>query len=431
MDIKRQQKAVATAREYDQGNIAGLDGNMTRRLVASTVYTESNGGDLTITNRQGYIGRYQAGAGWLADAGYVDQDKLRSAMAGYKSEWSWAESGGMTRFLQDASNWKGGLNLEKYKQSADLQDQAFKRNCDAAFHQAVRKDLLNADDDPERIAGFLKARHIAGYAGAKAVLQGKPPREDANGTSNYDYYNDIAKNRDGLDQVLKGLGQATSGQNLHRHEQLRSDPLGDLGFGGKGEAVIQLQRSLASLGYHDATGHPLKLDHDFGLRTAEAVKAFQRAHGLHVDGVVGVDTRAALAKAERSPLLSEKTHPDNLLFQQAKSGLMGLHGTSFRSEADLDRVSAALASTARQVGLGHIDHVMMNTRGDRVIAVQGNPQDPARQIASVDKTQAIAQPLEQSTSQLAVHVTSQSTAQVHAQSEHVEYRAGLSMGMRP
>ena len=40
------QKAVATANAYHQGNIAGLDQAETRRLVASTVLTESSGGDL-------------------------------------------------------------------------------------------------------------------------------------------------------------------------------------------------------------------------------------------------------------------------------------------------------------------------------------------------------------------------------------------------
>ena len=38
------QKAVATANAYHQGNIAGLDQAETRRLVASTVLTESSGG---------------------------------------------------------------------------------------------------------------------------------------------------------------------------------------------------------------------------------------------------------------------------------------------------------------------------------------------------------------------------------------------------
>ncbi|WP_244150044.1 hypothetical protein [Xanthomonas sacchari] len=76
----RREQAAATAQAYNQGNIAGLDDAMTRRLVASTVMTESRGGDLQITNKQGYVGRYQAGAGWLADTGYVGKVRLGGLM---------------------------------------------------------------------------------------------------------------------------------------------------------------------------------------------------------------------------------------------------------------------------------------------------------------------------------------------------------------
>ena len=90
MATPAQRRAVATARTWAQGPIRALDDAMTRRLVASVVLTESSGGDLDVINRQGYAGRYQAGAGWLADAGYVDAARLRAAMArdGHEREWN-------------------------------------------------------------------------------------------------------------------------------------------------------------------------------------------------------------------------------------------------------------------------------------------------------------------------------------------------------
>lgn len=204
------QKAVATANHYDQGNIAGLDAAMTRRLIASTVLTESHGGDLAVTNKQGYVGRYQAGAGWLADAGYVDADKLKASMAGYKNEWAWAQAGGMTKFLENPSNWNNGLSLEKYKASDDLQDRAFKTNCDKTYQRAIKEGVLDADDSPEKVAGFLKARHISGYGGAVAAATGGRVYADSNGTSNYDYMHDITRNRDGLNQFMSQGGQVQS-----------------------------------------------------------------------------------------------------------------------------------------------------------------------------------------------------------------------------
>lgn len=285
MDDKRSENSVATARAWTQGNIAGLDDSMTRRLVASTVYTESNGGDLAITNDQGYVGRYQAGAGWLADAGLVDQDRYRQALkdSGYTREWDWAVSGGMTRFLNNPENWNNGLSLEQYKASADVQDGAFKTISDAAYQQAMRSGVLHEGDTPEHIAGILKARHISGAGGAAQVVQGSSVA-DANGTSNADYYNDIAINQDRLD-VGMGLDPARERSVLIRGA-LQD---GQLAPGEKGEGVRQLQEALAAQGY--AVGTP---DGKFGPNTERCVREYQQAHGIPVTATADAAMLATL-----------------------------------------------------------------------------------------------------------------------------------------
>jgi len=53
----------------------------------------------------------------------------------------------------------------------------------------------------------------------------------------------------------------------------------------KGEAVVALQSILTILGYY--TG---EIDGSFGSKTDSAVKAFQKAKGLEVDGIVGSAT---------------------------------------------------------------------------------------------------------------------------------------------
>lgn len=285
------QKAVATANTYDQGNIAGLDDAMTRRLIASTVMTESHGGDLAVTNRQGYVGRYQAGAGWLADAGYVDADKLKASMSGYKSEWAWAQAGGMTKFLENPSNWNNGLSLEKYKASDDLQDRAFKINCDKTYHRAVKEGVLHADDAPEKIAGFLKARHISGYGGAVAAATGGRVYADSNGTSNYDYMHDITRNRDGLNEYMS-RGDRTQSSSQTPSQAPSQSPAADgkLSSGEKGAEVEALQKKLNALGYTDAAGQKLGEDGKYGKHTKEAVEQFQRENGLTPSGVADAAT---------------------------------------------------------------------------------------------------------------------------------------------
>lgn len=205
-----------------------------------------------------------------------------------------------------------------------------------------------------------------------------------------------------------------------------------LNQGDKGQSVSHLQQQLHRLGYTSAEGHSLMIDSDFGRDTDRAVRAFQRAQGLHVDGVVGKETREALAKAERTPLLSEKTHPNHSLFQEAQQGLRQLPPGILRTPDELNNTAAMLAQKARESGISRIDHVLMNTRGDRVIAVQGDPQDPARNFVAIDKVQAASQSLEQSTAHLLRReIDHQQLTQAQVRAEHVEHRSGPVLGIRP
>ena len=65
--------------------------------------------------------------------------------------------------------------------------------------------------------------------------------------------------------------------------------------GSKGEYVTLLQTKLIQQGY---SLDPYGADGSFGNKTLEAVKAFQKAHGLTVDGVVGLKTWDALNSGE-------------------------------------------------------------------------------------------------------------------------------------
>lgn len=445
----RREKAAATAQSYDQGNIAGLDDAMTRRLIASTVMTESNGGDLQITNKQGYVGGYQAGAGWLADAGYVDRAKLNDAMtdAGFDpqkvrgAEWKWAVSGGMTRFLEDSSNWKNGASLEQYKSSAALQDGAFKINSDKAYSQAIRNGVLDEGDDPAKVAGFLKARHISGYGGAREAVTGGRVISDSNGTSNYDYMHDITRNRDGMDQYMQPDRSHTMHANTSAvPQQPKRDAShdGKLEQGERGEQVKQLQSQLAQLGAVGRDGKPLHADGDFGGNTKYAVEQFQRERGLQVDGVVGNQTQAALSQAlqhtakqtaapmnvpqTRSPLLSDPRHPENAMYNGAVSKLeaLGERG-GFANRQELQQAAGQIVFEAKVSGMQRIDHVVPNKSGDGFFAVQGEMTDPAMQRVFVDRTQAQTQPLEHSSRQVAEESQRQVQQQAQTQ-QHTETR---------
>jgi Putative peptidoglycan binding domain len=69
-----------------------------------------------------------------------------------------------------------------------------------------------------------------------------------------------------------------------------------LRLGSRGSAVIDLQRRLATAGFSAGTA-----DGIFGSRTDGAVRSFQRARGLGVDGVVGPQTWGALLGTTTAP----------------------------------------------------------------------------------------------------------------------------------
>ena len=65
-----------------------------------------------------------------------------------------------------------------------------------------------------------------------------------------------------------------------------------VGYGSSGDDVIELQKLLKNNGYSD-----LAVDGKFGPKTQAAVKSYQEANGLKVDGIVGNNTWGALTKA--------------------------------------------------------------------------------------------------------------------------------------
>jgi peptidoglycan hydrolase-like protein with peptidoglycan-binding domain len=78
---------------------------------------------------------------------------------------------------------------------------------------------------------------------------------------------------------------------LHEHRGKDKAPSQDptLGKGETGYQVKRLQRVLAHCGFAPGT-----IDGVFGPATITAVKAAQKAHGLHADGVAGPLTWHAL-----------------------------------------------------------------------------------------------------------------------------------------
>ena len=79
-----------------------------------------------------------------------------------------------------------------------------------------------------------------------------------------------------------------------------------LKYGSRGDEVKKLQQALGSAGYS------VDVDGIYGDKTRSAVRQYQRANGLGVDGIVGEQTWGALNKASAPTTEPDKpaTEPD-------------------------------------------------------------------------------------------------------------------------
>lgn len=126
--------------------------------------------------------------------------------------------------------------------------------------------------------------------------KGKPEVSDAVEVSSEA---NSSESRDGdLTGLLSGISDWASEDSTSPETRLQLGQ-GELLSRGRGNAekVTRLQEML------NADGGQLEVDGVFGPRTAEAVRNYQREHGLKVDGVVGPETMASLNGGEtpRSP----------------------------------------------------------------------------------------------------------------------------------
>ncbi|MGV7192849.1 XVIPCD domain-containing protein [Xanthomonas axonopodis] len=270
--------------------------------------------------------------------------------------------------------------------------------------------------------GQLKISQSRGGEGVElSSLDSYLERKHAKGVKLY-ASDPLSEARDLLQERSQNKQQSHAATE-HKPSQAHAaaDAPGVLRENARGAEVRTLQQTLQQLGYKDAGGNELKADGAYGQRTSEAVKAFQRAHGLQDDGVVGRDTQAALKQAEKTPLLSEKTNPDNPLFNQAVNKLEQLGPNAFANRHQLVNAAGHMTFEAKVSGMQRIDMVAQSKDGNGLFAVQGQPTDPAHQRIYTDKATAAERPLEQSSN--AVRQEAQTQTQVQDQQEQQRSQA--------
>ena len=119
----------------------------------------------------------------------------------------------------------------------------------------------------------------------------------------------------GVDYGADSSSNGDSAASTPANNVLPVDAEPTLKMGMKGEYVTILQTKLKNKGYDLGK---YGVDGSFGNATLAAVKAFQKDHGLTVDGIVGANTWKALSKADTSAVYYTVTIP-HLTLQQANA----------------------------------------------------------------------------------------------------------------
>ncbi|RQR79139.1 hypothetical protein DIE11_17210 [Burkholderia sp. Bp9012] len=209
--------------------------------------------------------------------------------------------------------------------------------------------------------------------------------------------------------------------------------------GDKGDAVGEVQTELRDLGYKDHKGDLITPDKSYGNDTKAAVAAFQKDHGLDIDGVAGPTTQKALkdqveAKSNaqsaftdtaKAYLLSDAAHPGNGLYMQAYGKLADLD-TQIGRTSDQRTANLAGAATvaALGAGIGQIDYLLPDMKDGSTMFVAQNTS-PLKTVAEVPTMQGMNTPLEQSSAQF--QQVTQQQAQVQLQTQQQTQVQGQDM----
>ncbi|MEZ5702477.1 MAG: peptidoglycan-binding protein [Burkholderiaceae bacterium] len=161
----------------------------------------------------------------------------------------------------------------------------------------------------------------------------------------------------------------------------------------QGVGVLGTQLALRQL------GHELAADSRFGPETERAVREFQQANGLAVDGIVGPKTSAALVAAQRdlsqghgaapTALQDRPSGPISLTpdqqrhLQLAHDQLAPALSARGQSPEQIERICAAAVGHAQQYAYrGPVSNFLLSKDGERVAVIQQTPPMSEMNVAA-------------------------------------------------
>jgi hypothetical protein len=149
-------------------------------LKATIAKAESGTKGYSAENNLGFLGKYQFGATFLEDVGYI----VKGSYARIKNN---------LKVVSEPLNWTGkdGVSSkELFLQNSDVQEICMNIMLSRNYNKLCANDCLSSITPPEKTAGILMTAHLkgAGLAGATGYVKLGNNSTDAYGTSCEKYY---------------------------------------------------------------------------------------------------------------------------------------------------------------------------------------------------------------------------------------------------
>lgn len=222
-------------------------------------------------------------------------------------------------------------------------------------------DLLRTGETGQNVRSLQQNLHRLGYttqAGAPLSIDGIFGQDTEHAVRAFQ--RDHGLKEDGIagPRTMGAIRQQPMADGVLRHRETGPD-------------IRSLQQGLSELGYTGRDGKALALDGNYGLNTEHAVRAFQRAHDLKIDGIAGPLTLEAIGKQVQAG----EVRIEQVVAGQADVGsrnlpeyLRGLRDRVAEAFSQrqidiggerLDQVTAAVAVDMRKLGLTRADQVLL------------------------------------------------------------------------
>jgi hypothetical protein len=154
----------------------GIFGQDNWKAYKDVLGNRESGNDYGTINQFGFCGRWQFGAGALADCGYVRKGSRNSDL---KSTGVWLGVEGVS-------------SLTDWLSDHDAQDSAMLTYTKGHYNSLLKAGGLQPDSSLARCAGLLAAAHLLGVGGAMSFVRGAIGH-DANGVTSAQHYSLLSK----------------------------------------------------------------------------------------------------------------------------------------------------------------------------------------------------------------------------------------------